>query len=53
MNLAIYAINGLLMGSIIALVGLGKINWGEAMAGIALLLTPSVASHTILGAKDV
>ena len=51
MNLAIYAINGLLVGAMLALVGLGKITWAEALVGIGFVLTPS-AAHAALNGKQ-
>lgn len=52
MNYAIYAMNGLLVGAMLALVGFDKITWAEALVGIGLVLTPS-AGHAAMTRKDV
>jgi len=47
----IYAINGVLVGAMLALVGFDKITWAECLVGIGFVLTPS-AAHTALNGKQ-
>jgi len=51
MNYAIYAMNGLLVGAMLVLVGLGKITWAEALVGIGLIITPSAGHAAMMGKK--
>lgn len=40
-QIVVYVVNAALAAVILVLVGLGKLGWAEAAAGLALLLAPS------------